>query len=158
MVARKYEMRVNENRLLYLASIGKTMISDEESHTTPEKIVQIIRKVYHVERLAEEHLYMLAFDVKMHLIGLFELSHGTVDASYLSPSVIIQRAMLCGAKTICIVHNHPSGSVEPSVSDIRATKRLKEAAQICDLILCDHIIVAGAHKDDFYSFKVNSNL
>lgn len=158
MLAKKYEMRLNENRLPYLAAVGKTKITDSESHAEPGKIADIIRRVYHAERLPEEHVYLLAFDTKMHLIGLFELSHGTSRESALSPEQVLQRLFLSGASRFCIVHNHPSGDVSPSEADNQITKRIAEAARICGVEFCDHIILAGAHKNTFFSYRENSDL
>lgn len=157
MLARKYEMRVRESRVPYLVTVGRTKISDSECYNQPEKVAEILRTVYHVERLPEEHIFMLAFDNRMHLMGVFDLSHGTVDASLMSPAAVIQRAMLIGAKCICIAHNHPSGDVSPSADDRKATKRLKAAADICDITLCDHLIIGGANKRSLYSFKKDTS-
>ena len=117
MIAKRYEMRVGENRLPYLAAVGDTKITDMEKHENPQKMVDIIRYTYHVERLPEEHVYLMAFDTKLHLIGLFELSHGTSRESVVGPAQIMQRLFLCGASAFCIAHNHPSGDITPSVDD-----------------------------------------
>ena len=55
MNARKYEMRVGEDRLPYF-NVGNTKITDAEKHENPRKMSDIIRYVYHVERLPEEHV------------------------------------------------------------------------------------------------------
>lgn len=158
MIARKYEMRVRENRLPYLATVGKTKITDAETHENPRKMSNIIRSVYHVERLPEEHVYLMTFDTKLHLIGVFDLSHGTSRESVLSPSQIMQRVFLCGASAFCIAHNHPSGDVTPSVEDNRLTERIATVSKICGVDFCDHIIVAGAYKQAYYSYHESSAL
>ena len=158
MIARKYEMRMRENRLPYLASVGETKITDAETHENPRKMSNIVRSVYHVERLPEEYVYLMTFDTKLHLIGVFELSHGTSRESVLSPSQIMQRVFLCGASTFCIAHNHPSGDVTPSDEDNRLTERIAAASKICGVDFCDHIIIAGAHKNAYYSYREHSTL
>lgn len=158
MNARKYEMRVGENRLPYLATVGNTKITDDEKHDSPRKVADIIRYTYRADQLPEEHVYLVAFDVKMHLIGLFELSHGTSRESILNPPQIMQRLFLCGASTFCIVHNHPSGDVTPSADDDRLTNRIAQVAKICGVDFCDHIIIAGVHKNAYYSYREHSEL
>lgn len=158
MRAKKFEMRVKENRLPYLVTVGQTKISDEERHETPRKIVDIIRYTYHAERLPEEHVYLMAFDIKLHLIGLFELSHGAVNESVLNPPQVMQRLFLCGASVFCLVHNHPSGDATPSIEDDRITSRIAAASKICGVEFCDHIIIAGAHKTGYYSYRESSAL
>lgn len=157
MIARKYEMRVNENRLPYLAAVGRTRIADTEKHDNPQKMANIIRETYHAERLPEEHVYLMAFDVKLHLIGIFELSHGTGRESVLSPGQIMQRLFLCGAGVFSIAHNHPSGDVIPSKEDDRLTERIAKVAKICGIDFCDHLIIAGAHKNKYYSYRENAS-
>lgn len=158
MNARKYEMRVGENRLPYLATVGKTKITDAEKHENPRKMADIIRYTYRADHLPEEHVYLMAFDTKLHLIGLFELSHGTSRESVVSPPQIMQRLFLCGASVFCIAHNHPSGDVTPSADDDCLTKRIAQVAKICGVDFCDHIIIAGAHKNAYYSYREHSAL
>ena len=158
MIAKRYEMRVGENRLPYLAAVGDTKITDMEKHENPQKMVDIIRYTYPVERLPEEHVYLMAFDTKLHLIGLFELSHGTSRESVVGPAQIMQRLFLCGASAFCIAHNHPSGDITPSVDDDSFTSRMAAVAKICGVDFCDHIIIAGAHKNAFYSYRQSSAL
>ena len=158
MIARKYEMRVKENRLPYLATVGTTNITDDEKHESPQKIADIIRYTYHAEQLPEEHVYLMAFDTKLHLIGVFELSHGTSRESVVGPAQIMQRLFLCGASAFCIAHNHPSGDVTPSMEYDCITSRLAAVAKICGVDFCDHVIIAGAHKNAFYSYRQSSAL
>jgi DNA repair protein RadC len=66
--------------------------------------------------------------------------------------LIIKRAIELLASQIVLVHNHPSGSVEPSRQDIELTERVSEASKLFDIRLLDHVIIAhGAH----YSFRAN---
>lgn len=154
----KYDMRVRENRIPYLVSVGRTSLTDEEMNQKPEKMVEIIRNAYHAECLPEEYLYMMTFDSKLHLIGLFDLSHGTCRESLISPAQVMQRGLLCGASSFCLAHNHPSGDVTPSREDDLITKRIAMAAQICGITFCDHLIIAGAHKNGFYSYRERTDL
>lgn len=59
------------------------------------------------------------------------------------------RALLCGAVNIIIVHNHPSGSVRPSLEDVKVTKKIKDASKLIGLNFCDHIIIG---QDGYFSF------
>ena len=63
---------------------------------------------------------------------------------------IFSRAILCNANSIIVAHNHPSGIVKPSHEDISITRRIKEASEILDIKLIDHIIIG---EDSYYSFK-----
>ena len=56
--------------------------------------------------------------------------------------VLVKRALDLGAAAVVLAHNHPSGSVEPSRADERLTVSLKNALQLIDVRVLDHIIVA----------------
>ena len=94
---------VKENAQLYYCAGGVL--------NSPEKIVQMCNEVLQANRLAEEYIWLLAFNTKNRLIGLFEISHGAVDLSILRPREVFIRLFLCGAVSFILVHNHPSGEV-----------------------------------------------
>ena len=102
----------------------------------PENIVRMMNDVFHAGRKAEEYVWLIAANTKMKPIGLFELTHGSVNASQL------------GSREV-LVHNHPSGDPSPSRDDNATTKRLKSAADIMGIPLVDHIIIGDSA---FYSY------
>lgn len=147
-------MRVNKYNVLleagvpYLVKESGENIPGIDILNQPEKIYEMFKRL-EAHKLAEEHMYMLALGSKCKLIGLFEVSHGTVNASLVSPREILMRALLCGAVGIVLVHNHPSGDVTPSDDDIKTTERIKNACQLMNVDLFDHIIIGDGYK----SFK-----
>lgn len=117
---------------------------------TPEKIVQVMNDVFHLDKQAEEYLYLIAMTAKCKPISIFEVSHGTHNSSLAGIREIFIRALLCGAVNFIILHNHPSGVAIASSEDIKLTKKMKEAAKLIDITFCDHIIIG---KDSYFSFK-----
>jgi len=94
-------------------------------------------------RFAREpnELFACAYlDTRHRLIELAELFHGTIDGCSVHPRVVAQRALAVGASA-CIAHNHPSGDPTPSMADIRITHRIREALELLDIRLLDHIVV-----------------
>ena len=69
--------------------------------------------------------------------------------------LLLASAIKANASSIIVAHNHPSGNIKPSANDIRLTKKIKEAANLCDIALLDHLIVG---KEEFYSFTDDGNL
>ena len=69
------------------------------------------------------------------------ISEGTINQALVSPREIFIEALKYEAVYIILVHNHPSGSPEPSLADIDATKKIIEAGRILDIRLTDHIII-----------------
>ena len=77
---------------------------------------------------------------------------GTIDQACVSPAEILRTALLSGARSIILMHQHPSGECRPSEEDIRLTQRLAMAADLIGIQLLDHIIVGD---DDTYSMSRN---
>ncbi len=122
---------------------------DDLFFNSPENVYKLATKTLNLLEAAEEYVYLITLNNKNKLTGLFEVSHGTVNSSILSPREIYIRALLLGATNIIIFHNHPSGDPEPSKEDIRVTKRLKAAGELLGVELIDHIIVGNY----YYSFR-----
>jgi len=116
--------------------------------TNPQQPADLMRAVFQADKQTEEYLHMLCFDTAMHLIGVFEISHGTVNASLVNPREIFQKALLCNAVNLILVHNHPSGDVTPSKQDMDITKQVKDAGSLLGVPMLDHIIVG----DGYFSF------
>lgn len=93
----------------------------------------------------QEHLMLLLFDCKNHLIGERLISKGTVNASMAEPRDIFGEALSAGAVAIILIHNHPSGDTTPSPADLTVTRRVFEAGELLGIHLLDHIIVAGSN-------------
>lgn len=71
------------------------------------------------------------------------VSMGTINASLVSPRELFKSSILSNAASVLLIHNHPSGSLEPSMSDLQLTERLKQAGDIIGIEVLDHIIVGG---------------
>lgn len=123
----------------------------EENFTSPEAVCGMLNAVYRLNKQAEEHLYMIAFNTKQRVLGVFEVSHGTVNMSICNPRDIFIKALLCGATGIILAHNHPSGDTTPSRDDITTCKRVLEAGKIIGIELLDNLIVGEC----YYSFRKN---
>lgn len=122
---------------------------------SPKNIYMMMQILLHMGELAEEHCYMIALNGSCRILGIFFLSKGTVSLSPVSPREVFMRAMLIGAVQIILCHNHPSGNTAPSESDMKLTKRLKEAGELLNIHLTDHIIIS---RDRYLSFKASNLL
>lgn len=94
-------------------------------------------------------MYMVCLNTKLHMTSVFEISHGNVNSSVVSPREVFQKALLANAVSIILMHNHPSGDTKPSREDIEVTKRLVEAGKIVGVQVLDHLIIG----DDYCSLK-----
>ena len=98
-----------------------------------------------------ERLYCLYLDTKNRVIGVEMVSQGTLNASLIHPREVFRGANLQNAHAFILVHNHPSGDVEPSNADKQVTNLLKEASAIIQIDLLDHVIVGA--DSGWYSFR-----
>ncbi len=77
------------------------------------------------------------------------ISEGGITGTVADPRIILKKALEHNAVNIVLCHNHPSGSLKPSRADELLTRKIKEAAQLLDMNVIDHIIVSG---EGYYSF------
>lgn len=90
-----------------------------------------------------EYLAVVNIDNSGKPINYNIVSIGTLDKSLASVSNILKSAILTNSAAIMLFHNHPSGSLEPSQSDIELTSKLYQGCKIMDVKLLDHIIVSN---------------
>jgi len=105
--------------------------------------------------LHKESLRVILLDTKYHLLDLKEVSLGSMNESIAHPRDVFRPAMICSAYAMILVHNHPSGDPSPSQADHNLTRRLREAAELLQIRLLDHIIL-GTPADGrpaYFSFK-----
>lgn len=98
----------------------------------------------------KEHFYAILLDTKNVIISKEFISTGDLDSSIVNPRECFISAVKKSAKSIIFVHNHPSGNSKPSKADRIVTKRLKDAGDILDIKVLDHIIIG---LDEYYSFS-----
>jgi DNA repair protein RadC len=96
-----------------------------------------------------EQFKVLLLNRAQRVLGLFEVSTGGVTGTVADPKVIFAAALKANACSIILSHNHPSGALTPSQTDIELTKRLRDGGKLLDIQVLDHIIVAV---EGYFSF------
>ena len=84
----------------------------------------------------------LHLDNRHRLIAFEELFRGTIDGASVHPREVVKQALARNSAAVILVHNHPSGVAEPSHADELITRRLRDALQLVDIRVLDHLIVA----------------
>ncbi len=120
-----------------------------ENLNNPSIIVNIMNNIFHMNKMSEEYLYMIALNTKYKPLGIFEISHGTANCSLSNPREIFNRLLLCGANAFVLMHNHPSGDITPSQEDIKVYRRIKECSELMGIDFLDNLIIGN----DYYSFR-----
>lgn len=98
----------------------------------------------------DEVVYLLSLDAAGKVLNCRMLGHGSVNSANVPARRMVQEALTCNASAVVLAHNHPSGIAIPSREDIQLTHRLKEAFDVLDIMLIDHIVVAD---DDYVSLR-----
>ena len=142
----KYTTKLTENKRVVLekeVSMNYPLLSHKI--TSPGDAVEIGREFMRIHEKPEEYMYMICMNTKNKVIGVFEISHGTVSSSLVSAREVFQKALLANAVSIIVMHNHPSGDCTASREDIDVTKRLVEAGKIVGIEVLDHIIIGDGY-------------
>jgi len=107
---------------------------------SPEDICQVIKNM--LGDYADEHFYVYLLNVKNEVVGYVEAGVGGPNKCPVDKSCVFRTAIMLGACSILVAHNHPSDDVKPSQEDILLTKSLIEAGKLLDITVLDHIIVS----------------
>jgi DNA repair protein RadC len=95
------------------------------------------------EEVMEHHEEMWIGYLNYHNrpIGFMQLSKGSVNGTVADVKGMVQSALMCNASGVVLMHNHPSGNKTPSDQDIKITGQIKQALNLFDIKLVDHIIL-----------------
>ena len=97
----------------------------------------------------QEEVKLILLNRSNKVLGIYSLASGGITGCIVDVRLILSVALKTLATGIIVVHNHPSGNLNPSREDLKLTKQLKEAAQLMNITLLDHLIIT---RDNYYSF------
>lgn len=99
-----------------------------------------------IRGLERETFHVLLLDGRHRLLGIHQVSEGTLTTSLVHPREVFLPAIRALAAAILVVHNHPSGDPEPSKQDLDVTRRLLECGRLIGIPLLDHVVLGtGGH-------------
>lgn len=93
--------------------------------------------------LVHEEFWILLLDRSHRLILKRQVSKGGVSGTVVDPRLIYKWGVAHLASAVIVAHNHPSGQLKPSASDLRLTDKLKHAGEFLEIPLLDHLILNG---------------
>ena len=140
----------NEIQVVNIRMVKEPSLYSTEKITSPEDVKKVIAK--ELATYDREVFAVLNLKTNGQPINLNICSVGTLDASVVSPREVFKSTILSNSAAFVAIHNHPSGSLNPSQEDKDVTKRLLSCSELLGLKMLDHIIVAG-ETGDIYSFK-----
>jgi len=96
-----------------------------------------------------EEFKILLLNKASRVLGIFNASTGSLTHAIADPRLIFTAALKTTASGIILAHNHPSGNLKPSQSDIQTTKRFKDCGTLLGIDVIDHLIISN---EGYYSF------
>ncbi|MFI3277349.1 MAG: DNA repair protein RadC [Rikenellaceae bacterium] len=117
-----------------------------------DDIINLFRP--HMQNLNFEECWIIYLTAANHIVESQRVSQGGITATIVDHRLVIKRALELLATQIIMIHNHPSGSVQPSKEDIELTQKIKSAAALFDINLLDHIIISRSQNFSFLSSKL----
>ena len=105
-----------------------------------------------MDSLEVEEFHVLFLNKKNQLIADELMARGTIDQTPVYPREIVKKALHYSAASVILVHNHPSGSSQPSNADIDITREIENACKAVNVRVHDHVIIGA---QGHYSFKSN---
>jgi DNA repair protein RadC len=109
--------------------------------TSPKDVFELVGE--EIQALNHEIIKLISLDPQNRLINCETISDGAIDITLLRPREVFESAFKNSATFIILVHNHPSGSPEPSGSDIEVTKKLVRLGRMLGIWLQDHVIIGN---------------
>ncbi len=149
--------RVKAIQLKCVAELAKRIASTRYRHEMQLSSAATVAN-YYMERLRhekQERVILGMFDSNCNLIADRLMTIGSATASFVSPREIFMEALRHQAVQVIILHNHPSGSPQPSDQDDAVTIRLAQCGHMIGIVLADHIII-GDHA--YYSYREHGKM
>ncbi len=116
---------------------------------SPAVISEMMYNLYEIDSLTDEYAYVIGINGNCDVVGIMELSHGSINQTMLPIRELYQSLLLMDAASFVIVHNHPSGNTKPSGTDVEIVKKLESTSTLMGIKFLDFIILGN---NDYYSY------
>ena len=114
---------------------------DPPSINSPQDVQRLLGP--EMSQLAQEQLRVLLIDTKGQVVGQRVIYQGNISSAIVRTAEVFRPAVIEAVPSVIIAHNHPSRDPDPSPDDVMITRKLKQAAQLLDIDLLDHIVIGG---------------
>ncbi|NLR94896.1 JAB domain-containing protein [Flammeovirga agarivorans] len=132
----KYSYEINREK-----SLGRLRTSKDG--------YRIILPFYGDDIAFYESLKIILIDRANEVIGVKTISIGGIAGTSADPKKVFGHALVAQASSVILVHNHPSGNLQPSSADIQFTNKIKAAGKYLELPVLDHLVISD---QGYYSF------
>lgn len=130
-------------RLVAALELGRralvAQLDDRPTMRSPVELADFARR--HLLTAQKEEVHVLCLNARNVLVHHARVAEGCVDQCAVDPREVFAPAVAMRASAVVLVHNHPAGDPEPSVSDVSLTRRLAEAGRVLGIRLLDHLVI-----------------
>lgn len=141
--------------ITYKSNIGRIRLVLEPTEFKKVKIKsskdaeEYARQFFYDDIQLYESAFAIFLNQSNNIIGYVKLSKGGITGTVMDPMIVAKYAIEILAKNVILLHNHPSGNLQPSRDDIEVTAKIKNGLRLFDCNLSDHIILTA---EGYYSF------
>jgi DNA repair protein RadC len=149
------ETKVNASGLYNVAEVeliykSKVKASERPQIYSSKDAYNVLIQLWDENKIEFVEQFKVLFLNKANkVLGAYEVSTGGISGTVADPRVIFAAALKANACAIIISHNHPSGNLKPSRQDEELSQKIKQAGQLLDIKLLDHVIITG---EAYFSF------
>lgn len=152
---KKENVMENELKVVSIRLCDDRTLLSNVSINSPEAAINLLGK--YLSDFDREVFCVINLDSSLKPINCSFVSVGTINASIVSPRETFKSSILSNAASIMVMHNHPSGNLNPSKQDCMVTDNLVQCGELLGIHVIDHVIV-GPNVGRYYSFKENNVL
>jgi DNA repair protein RadC len=137
--------------LLAALELGRRRSAMQHPEKIPVKSSETVYQLFHpvMGDLEHEEFWLLMLNRANRVLGRYKVSQGGLSGTVIDTRIILKKALDNLASSIIVCHNHPSGNNQPSEADLKITEKLKKAAEMLEIKLLDHVIIADK---SYFSF------
>ena len=134
-----YKLYLKRKRCRVKEALGLYDVPIHDSSTAKNLAARLLKDE------AQEVFIALHLDSKNRLVSYVEVARGGLESCVVDPRIVFSTALIAGASTLILAHNHPSGDSSPSTEDRVLTSRLVDIGNLIGIPILDHLIVG--HKE-----------
>ncbi len=137
--------------LLAAMELGRRRGATQQTERISVKSSETVFNIFHpiLGDLDHEEFWLLMLNRANRVLGRFKVSQGGLSGTVIDTRIILKKALDNLSSSIVVCHNHPSGNNQPSDADVKITEKLKKAAEMIEIKLLDHVIIADK---SYFSF------
>ena len=140
----KTQQTIDEVRLVYRT---KVKASERLQVKCSRDAYQIFMENWDQDTIEHSEEFKLMLMTRSNkVLGIASISKGGINGTVTDVRIIMQYAIKANASGMIICHNHPSGNMQPSESDMKITQKIKESGNLMDIQLLDHLIIIPEEK------------